>query len=354
MNSSTPTFPSLPAARRAWVAGWLFTIAGMVFLMVLLGGVTRLTDSGLSMVSWRPITGWLPPITDAEWRRLFAAYQETPEFRHVNPLMDVHGFKGIFWLEYLHRLFGRMIGLAFFFPFVFFLVKGWLPGVLKWRCLGLFVLGGLQGGLGWYMVKSGLIDEPDVSQYRLAAHLGLALAIYVALLWTALGVLQPRQEEQGVWERPWSAFLGFVFLTAVSGAFVAGLDAGRIFTDFPFMYGGLLPPDGLSLSPWRLNFFENPATVQFQHRVLALTALLLGVFLWRRVRQSDMAAPQLKRAAGVVVFVLCCQVALGVITLWLVVPLPLAALHQAGAVILLSSAVFCRHVAGRGGGFGFS
>ena len=168
---------------------WLLVIAGMVFAMVVLGGVTRLTESGLSMVEWRPVTGWLPPLTQEAWEQAFAAYQKFPEYHKVNAGMTLAAFKGIYWLEYLHRLWGRLIGLAFALPFLLFLAKGWINRRLGWKLFGVFVLGGLQGVLGWYMVKSGLIDRPDVSQYRLVAHLGLALLIYGYLLWLAFGLL---------------------------------------------------------------------------------------------------------------------------------------------------------------------
>lgn len=327
--------------QEKWVARWLFTVAGMVFFMVILGGVTRLTGSGLSMTDWHPVTGWLPPMTDVAWAKLFAAYQATPEFRYINPTMDVEGFKGIFWLEYLHRVFGRMIGLAFGVPLLFFLIKGWLPGVLKWKAIGLFILGGSQGVLGWYMVQSGLVDEPDVSQYRLAAHLGLAIVIYMALVWTGLGVREARMGPGDTLSRLTTALVALGFLTVVSGAFVAGLNAGKIFNTFPLMEGGLLPPDGLPLAPLHLNFFEDPGVVQFQHRLLAITTLGAVGALWFHLRQSSEAS--LRKAGHFVAIAAGCQVLLGIATLMLVVPLPLAALHQAGAVVLLTALLYVLH-----------
>ncbi|PIW26165.1 MAG: heme A synthase, partial [Rhodospirillales bacterium CG15_BIG_FIL_POST_REV_8_21_14_020_66_15] len=273
------------------VAAWLFLICAMVFAMVVLGGVTRLTESGLSMVHWRPITGWLPPLGDTEWQAAFDAYRQSPEYHHLNRGMSLDGFKGIFWLEYLHRLFGRIIGIVFFVPFVWFLATGRLTGPIRSKCIMMFVLGGLQGLLGWFMVKSGLVDEPSVSQYRLAAHLSLALVIYLFALWTALDIVQPRyavvpaaRARHSFWA---TGLLGFIFLTVFSGALVAGLDAGLLYNTFPFMEGRVFPADGFDLRPVYLNFFEDRATVQFDHRVLALTTVCLVAAFWAGVRRSS-------------------------------------------------------------------
>jgi len=230
--------------RQRVIAAWLFAVCAMVFAMVVLGGVTRLTHSGLSMVQWRPVSGWLPPLGEAEWEQAFARYRHFPEYRELNPDLTLAGFKGIFWLEYVHRLWGRLIGLAFFVPFAVFLLRGWVDRRLAGKLFVLFLLGALQGLLGWYMVRSGLVERPDVSQYRLAAHLGTAFVIYGAMLWVALGLLHP---PSGPRPRPargaWFAYVvvGLVMLTALSGGFVAGLDAGFAYNTFPLMDGELVP-----------------------------------------------------------------------------------------------------------------
>lgn len=318
----------------------------MIFVMVVLGGVTRLTESGLSMVDWRPVTGWLPPIGDAEWQKVFDAYRQSPQYRDINAGMTVEAFKGIFWLEYLHRLFGRIIGLAFGLPFAWFLVTGRLKGDLTWKCGALLVLGGLQGVLGWWMVKSGLIDNAAVSQYRLAAHLGLAIAIYLAVLWTAIGIVQPRRAgASGPWRRWTGGLLILAFVTVLSGALVAGLDAGYLFNTFPLMEGGLWPGESFQLRPFWLNFFEDRGAVQFDHRVLAMATLASVAVFWLRLRRAPEAA--MRRAGALLLAAVGLQVMLGIATLVLVVPIPLAALHQAGAVLVLTAALWAFDRAGR-------
>ena len=231
----------LPSHRyRAAIATWLFAVLAMLFVMVVLGGVTRLTQSGLSMVEWHPVTGWLPPTSEAAWRETFQNYQQFPEFRQLNFTMDLTEFKKIFWLEYLHRLWGRLIGVAFFVPLIYFVARHRVDWRLGVKLGTLFVLGGLQGGLGWYMVKSGLAERPDVSQYRLSAHLGAALVIYGYMLWVALGLLFPEpQAPPGGRKLWWSslAVLALIFVTVLSGAFVAGTDAGFAYNTFPLMAG---------------------------------------------------------------------------------------------------------------------
>jgi heme a synthase len=347
MTSSTldPVFPSAPSpAACRIIAWWLFVVAFMVFAMVVLGGVTRLTHSGLSMVEWRPVTGWLPPMTEALWEETFAKYREFPEYREKNFGMTLAEFKGIFWLEFLHRLWGRVIGLAFFLPFMFFLVKGWVRGVLAGHMVALFVLGALQGGMGWFMVKSGLVDQPDVSQYRLAAHLCLALLIYGYLIWVALSLCTtPASQKPSSGLQNASVFIVvLIFVTAFSGALVAGLDAGLTYNTFPLMDGDLIPSGLMSMNPWYLNFFESILTVQFDHRVLAILTLI-GVFMmWLSTRNADLASGQVNAVNALFIMVLI-QVALGISTLLLVVPVTLGALHQAGAVILLGFGVWAAH-----------
>ena len=352
MNTATDTREANDSRPGAFdpVATWLLVICAMVFAMIVLGGVTRLTQSGLSMVDWHPVTGWLPPLTEAAWQAAFDAYRQSPEYRHVNAGMSLSGFQEIFWLEYLHRLFGRIIGVVFFIPFAWFLAKGRLNGPIRKKCAILFVLGGLQGVLGWYMVKSGLVDEPSVSQYRLAAHLSLALAIYLFALWTALDIIQPRYavvpRDRARFVAWATGVLGFIFLTVFSGALVAGLDAGLMYNTFPLMEGRLLPADAFYLRPVYLNFFEDRATVQFDHRVLAVSTVCLVVAFWAGVHRAD-APLGIKRGAGFMALAVLAQAGIGIATLLMAVPVVLGALHQAGAVVLLTSALWCLHQARR-------
>ncbi len=339
MNEST--------APRA-VAIWLLVCCAMVFATLIIGGVTRLTHSGLSIVEWQPLIGALPPLTEAHWQELFAKYQLTPEFRLRNHDMTLAGFEFIFWWEWAHRLSGRLIGLVFFVPYVWFLVCGQLRGRLAWKVLGFFVLGGLQGAMGWYMVQSGLVDNPRVSQYRLAAHLGLAFLIFGLMLWTALGLLQPRQARSDVHSHAVTSFtqhLGaalamLIFIMVLSGALVAGIHAGLAYNTFPLMNGHFLPPESFMLEPLWLNFFSNMATVQFNHRLIAW--LLLGLVPWLvwRVRRES---PSARTAATLLLVWLGVQVGLGISTLLLRVPVPLAAAHQAGAMSLFGLVLWVNH-----------
>ena len=327
--------------RHTALAVWLFAVAAMVFLMVIIGGLTRLTGSGLSMVEWRPVTGWLPPMSSAEWEVTFASYRQFPEYQKVNAGMTLEEFQGIFWLEYIHRLWGRLIGVVFAVPFLVFLARGWIDRAMMPRLVGLLVLGGLQGVLGWYMVKSGLVDRPDVSQYRLAAHFVAALAIYAALFGIAMGLLRsrPAPAAPDAPRRHGYVLLGFVLVTAASGAFVAGLDAGYGYNTFPLMDGALLPEGLFAGSPWWMSMFEDRTTVQFTHRVLALTTVAVALGLWLRVlsSQAGRAAQWAAHATGAAALL---QASLGIATLLLVVPLPLAAAHQAGSLVLLSAALW--------------
>lgn len=319
---------------RKRVAAWLLVCAALVFAIVVVGGVTRLTRSGLSIVEWQPLAGALPPLTDASWRELFAKYQATPEFRLVNHDMTLGGFKGIFWWEYVHRLLGRTIGLAFLLPFLFFLVKGKLEKPLIWKLSGIFLLGALQGGLGWFMVKSGLVEDPRVSHFRLSAHLGVALAIFSAELWVALQLLFKREHPLRGLE---AAIPILIFLMALSGGMVAGLRAGYAYNSFPLMNGALVPPETLMLEPWWMNFLYNMAAVQLVHRAFFWCLLVLVPLVWWRNRTA------LSANALLAAFVL--QAALGISTLLLHVPVALAAAHQAGAVLLLGCALWSAHAA---------
>ncbi|NNF16092.1 MAG: heme A synthase [Gammaproteobacteria bacterium] len=325
------------------VAIWLLICCALVFAMVVLGGVTRLTGSGLSMVDWRPIMGILPPLNETQWQETFALYQQSPEFRHVNYEMDVDGFKGIFWLEYLHRLLGRTIGLVFLLPFLFFLATGRIHKRGLPKYLLMFVLGGLQGLLGWYMVKSGLVDNPHVSQYRLTAHLVAAFAIYAFMFWVALGILfRGRDEIRHALYGATAALTGLVTVTVISGGFVAGLKAGLAYNTFPLMDGKWIPGGLLALEPaWR-NLFDNLTTVQFNHRVLAISTLLLVIGYWAVAVRKSMARPA-RLAVHVLLLVAVLQVALGIATLLLAVPTTLAVTHQANALVLLTTVLFLCH-----------
>ncbi len=331
--------PVHPSVRR-----WLLLVAGMIFAMVVLGGLTRLTESGLSMTEWRPLFGWLPPMGDAAWQRLFDLYRETPQYRQVFPDLTVDGFKAIFWLEYLHRLFGRLIGVVFLAGFVTLLLRRHLPRRLIPPLVALFVLGGLQGALGWYMVASGLVDRPSVSHYRLAAHLSLAVVLYAWIVWliarmsgTADGSGAPAAGAGGGGGLLALAVYGAIAATVVYGAFVAGLDAGKIHNTFPLMGGALVPEDYLRPGRGLAELVANPVAVQFNHRLLAILSVLLVLALWWRTRARG-AAPERRWAAWLLAAVLL-QTGLGIAALLLYAPVWLAALHQAGAMLLVTAAV---------------
>jgi len=323
------------------VAKWLLLCCGLVFAMVVLGGFTRLTGSGLSMVDWRPLMGILPPLGDAQWQRVFELYQDSPEFQKVNAHMDVNAFKGIFWLEYLHRLLGRMIGIVFLLPFVFFVAKGYIQRPEWPKYLLMFVLGGLQGLLGWYMVKSGLVDVPHVSQYRLTAHLLAAFLIYAYMFWVAMTLLFP--VHAGAARHGWFGktlgLFALVSVTIISGGFVAGLKAGKIFNTFPMMGDYWLPPGLLALDPLWRNFFDNMATVQFDHRWLAITTFVAVLLYWQGARKADLPA-RARAAVNALLHTAVLQFVLGISTLLLAVPVVLGAAHQAVAMLLFTVALY--------------
>jgi len=322
----------LTSKNRATIAVWLFLCAAMVFAIVVVGGVTRLTRSGLSIVEWQPLIGALPPLNENDWQALFAKYRGTPEFKLVNFDMTLEGFKRIFWWEYIHRLLGRIIGLVFLLPLLWFWLRGRLDKPLAWKLGAVFMLGAAQGALGWYMVKSGLVDDPRVSQFRLTAHLGLALAIFSAQLWIALDLLKPRT--QGLAGLA-AALPVLVFVMALTGGMVAGLRAGYAYNSFPLMNGHLVPPEVLMLDPWWRNFGYNMATVQFVHRGFFWLLAVLVPIAWWRYR----ALP----AAHALAAVFIAQAALGIWTLLLGVPVGLATAHQGGAVVLLAAALWLGH-----------
>jgi len=328
------------------VAFWLLACCALVFAMVVVGGITRLTHSGLSIVEWQPIVGTLPPLDDGAWQEAFGKYRQTPEYRLVNPDMSLAGFKSIFWWEYTHRLLGRLIGAAFLLPLLWFALRGRIARALTWKLAGIFALGALQGAMGWYMVRSGLVDDPRVSQYRLTAHLGLAFLIYAAMLWIALDLLFARASRAEAAPRRLRRFAfalaALIFVMALSGGLVAGIRAGLAYNTFPLMNGRVVPPEIFALEPWYLNFFGNMATVQFDHRLIAWLLALLVPWFWLSVRRA--AAPRRARlAADLLLGALALQIALGIATLLLSVPIPLAAAHQAGALLVFSAAVFVLH-----------
>ena len=324
-----------PTDRLRPVRVWLYTVAACVLLMVVVGGITRLTESGLSITSWKPISGTIPPLTDADWQAEFDAYKLIPQYKVNNVDMTMYGFKAIFFWEYLHRLLGRLLGLVFLIPFLVFLVQRRIPRTLAWPLAGLFVLGGFQGALGWWMVSSGLAELTSVSQYRLAAHLSAAALLFIALIYV------PRSLEPGRAPGPvtsanlWTGviLLVLILIQIAAGAFVAGLDAGMGYNTWPLMDGAIIP-DGLGvMQPFWRNLFENALTVQFIHRAIAYVILAyLALALWRQSRNGGFAGVNgwLPRIAAFVLL----QAVLGIATLLFSVPIGLAVGHQALAFML--------------------
>ena len=333
-----------PAARRL-VGRWLAIWAGMVFLTVVIGGATRLTESGLSITEWKPVSGVVPPLSPAAWQEEFAKYQRIPEYQQLNRGMSLPEFQRIFLWEYVHRLWARLVGLAFAVPLAVFLMRRLVSPALARRLGLVLLLTGAQAAMGWYMVKSGLSERTDVSQYRLAAHLSLALVIYVLTVWTAADLLRSAPaagaESAGI-RRGALGLAALVFLTAVAGAFVAGLDAGKAYNTFPLMGGRVIPEGYLQLAPWWRNLFEHVPAVQFNHRVLGVTTVLAAVALWLAARGR--ALPDAAtRLCALVALTAVLQAALGIATLLLAVPVPIAVLHQGGAVALLTVTTLLLH-----------
>jgi len=328
-----------PSRNERAVGLWLAITAVMVFAMMIIGAVTRLTESGLSMVEWRPLIGVLPPLSEVEWQRIFDLYRQTSEYTLENAGMTLPEFKSIFWWEFIHRLWGRLIGLVFALPFFWFLLRRRIPAGYAVHLFILLLLGGFQGLIGWWMVKSGFVDRSDVSQYRLAVHLAMAFLILGYLVWLTIGLLAP--VDRGVRPvskslRRWGAAChAVIFFTVVSGALVAGSNAGFIYNDWPFMNGAIIPDDLFYMTPAWLNLFENHATIQFDHRLLAYLSLATVAVTWL-ISQRHHLQPRTRFAVDVLFFMTVVQAVLGISTLILVVPLTLAVLHQAGA-----ATVFC-------------
>jgi heme a synthase len=351
-SASTAGRSSSPAANiRSSDVGairiWLLAVAGLVLLMIGVGGATRLTGSGLSITEWKPLIGAIPPLTAADWATAFGKYQQIPQYTKVNSGMNLAEFKTIFWWEWGHRFLGRMIGLAFALPMLWFAVRGRLPTGLLPKLLGLLALGGLQAGIGWYMVASGLVDRVDVSQYRLALHLGTAFAIFGGLIWVAMGLRPPARQaihlQTITSTQRWGATLAaaLIGLQVGLGALVAGLKAGLTYNTWPLMDGRLIPNGLGTMNPWYLNLFENITTVQFNHRMVAY--VVTGVVLWHGlslIRSAD--DERLRQSAGLLIAAVFAQVMLGIWTLLAVVPVWLGVIHQAGAAILFGLTV--RHL----------
>lgn len=328
-----------PRARPRAVSAWLLAVAGLVFLMVVVGGITRLTESGLSMVRWEPISGIVPPLNDAQWQAEFDAYKAYPEYQKVNRGMSLGEFKAIFFWEYLHRVLGRLIGLAFALPLLWFAVRRAIPPGYGPRLTGLLVLGGLQGAVGWWMVASGLIDRPDVAHDRLAVHLTLALLIFAALIWTALDL---RGEASSTAPRPrrWvPILLPLLFVQIVWGAFVAGLNGGYAFNTWPLMGDSFMPPHVSSaVAQAAANLVNDPVVTQFVHRTLAIVVALATLHVAAKLWKAG-AGPRALALGGAVLL----QFALGVATLLSGVHIVLGVAHQAGAALLLAAMVWAAH-----------
>jgi cytochrome c oxidase assembly protein subunit 15 len=349
-SATNPEDLALPAAHagaRRQVAHWLLLCCALVFCMVVVGGVTRLTRSGLSIVEWEPVIGAIPPLSQADWEQLFREYQQTPEYVKVNRGMSLEEFKSIFWWEYFHRLLGRLIGLVFFVPLLWFVVKRKVDRSMVPRLIGIFLLGGMQGAVGWWMVKSGLVDDPRVSHVRLSIHLGLAFLIFAAMFWTALGLLSTTglpaahaaRRRLGTWAG-WLSALTFIMV--LSGGLVAGTRAGYAYNSFPLMNGNFFPPEYFLLQPWWDNLFHNMATVQFNHRLIAWALFLLIPAFWLASRNVALPA-RARLACGLWLGMLGVQLGLGISTLLLHVPIVLGAMHQAGAMVLFALALWTTH-----------
>ena len=326
-------------ANHRAIAWWLIGVAALVFIMVVVGGLTRLTESGLSITEWKPVTGALPPMSEEHWQQEFDLYKRIPQYEIMNKGMTLHEFKTIYWWEWSHRFLGRLIGLAFFVPFVFFVATRRVERALVPRLVFLFVLGGMQGVLGWWMVMSGLTDRTEVSQYRLAAHLGLATLIYGALIWTALDLFNGKSTRllSGL-AKAAAAILVLIFLQTILGAFVAGIRAGLIYNTWPLMAGAFIPDGLLAMTPVWHNFFESHLTVQFQHRMTAYLLLLCVTWHWWAARKAAAAA-----SAGWLLVAMFAQACIGIWTVLWVVPIPLGAAHQAGAMVVFGVAVWHVH-----------
>lgn len=324
------------------IAIWLLICAGVIFGMILLGGVTRLTNSGLSMVEWKPLVGIIPPLSQADWQELFLKYQQFPEYQKINMGMTLDEFKPIFMYEYLHRVLGRLIGVIFVIPFMYFYVTKKLTPQLSMRLVVMLILGGCQGLLGWYMVKSGLVDNPHVSQYRLTAHLGLAVLIYAFIVWTTLDLINTKANQLPNLALPSMMITLLIFVMILSGGLVAGTRAGYAYSTWPLMGDSFLPAGLYAMQPAWLSAFEDITTIQFNHRVLAyIIALFIAGFAVKALKSK--VSGKLRTAVIILLGLLVIQISLGISTLIFYVPISVAAAHQVGAVALLTAALFVSH-----------
>ena len=325
---------------------WLFFGCILIFLMVVIGGITRLTKSGLSIVEWDLVMGAIPPLNHEEWLVMFNKYKQFPEFQKLHYHFTLSDFKSIFWWEYLHRLIGRIIGIVFIVPFIYFWVKGRISRSLMPKLLIIFALGAFQGFLGWYMVKSGLVDKPYVSHYRLAIHLVAAFTTFAYTFWVALTEIYKNQKVaitiQPVLKKLTVAFLVVLAVQIIYGAFVAGLKAGYVYTTWPKMGDYWIAEGVTAMQPWYLNFLEGLAGVQFLHRYIAYILVVLAAVIWFRARKLDLAKSQ-RSGVNLLVGMVLLQVLLGIFTLIWSVPLSLGVIHQAGAFILLAFNLFLLH-----------
>jgi cytochrome c oxidase assembly protein subunit 15 len=346
-GASTSSRVIRPGSERI-VGTWLLACALLIFAMVVLGGVTRLTGSGLSMVSWKPLAGVIPPFSEVDWQAEFDHYRATPEYAKVNRGMIIAEFKTIFYFEYAHRMLGRGIGVVFVLPFLYLYFRQRIENRAVPRYLFMVVLGGLQGLLGWYMVQSGLVDVPHVSQYRLTAHLVAAVVIYSYILWVAFPLVSRKDDRAGPSAVGGSAITAalLIFLTLLSGGFVAGLKAGFAFNTFPLMAGQFVPPGYFALDPvWR-NFFDNSPAVQFNHRYIGVvTYLMLWIFILRAWGDEILGRHRLTLV--LLLLTATAQGLLGIATLLLHVPVVLAAAHQGVALLLLTFALYLAYLARR-------
>ena len=339
-KQAAPIVQKKRAVPRRAISIWLGLIFVMLLAMIAIGGLTRLTDSGLSITEWKPVTGAIPPLNDADWAVEFQKYQASPEFRLQNNQMNLEDFKGIFWWEWGHRLLGRMIGVVWAIGFFWFLFRKQIPTGYKGKFLGLGVLGGLQGALGWWMVSSGLTGRMvDVASYRLAMHLGLAFIILGLITWYVLSIrksgaemLQARRRKEGGLMAFATVLLVVLFAQVMLGGLVAGIDAGRSFPTWPDMAGEFLPSESFGYTPLWTNFFENAALVQFNHRLMGYIAFVVGLALWWKSRRSPVAATRAAFTAMAVMML--AQVTLGVFTVLYMAKLDIALTHQLGAVVL--------------------
>tara|TARA_B110000261_G_scaffold51600_1_gene61085 strand:+ start:306 stop:1361 length:1056 start_codon:yes stop_codon:yes gene_type:complete len=329
------------------IAYWLFFCAAVIFGMILLGGVTRLTSSGLSMVDWKPIMGVIPPMTQTDWQEMFLKYQQFPEYQKINVGMSLEDFKPIFMYEYLHRVLGRLIGVIFIVPFLFFYFSRRIKTGLTPKLVIMLIGGGCQGLLGWYMVKSGLVDNPHVSQYRLTAHLGAAVLIYGFILWTAFGLVLTARAQPVELQRFSIGLSALIYLMILSGGLVAGTHAGNAYSTWPLMGDSFVPAGLYAMTPAWLSAFEDITTIQFNHRMFAyLIVALVVAFAIRAFRFGIVG--RLKVGIFCLIGLLGMQVTLGISTLIFYVPIPVAAAHQVGAVALLTASLFISHCLSNG------